>query len=59
MYPTSNFQKIFTIFLHIILEYNLGKRLEGGRLEYICGNKCNVYAYSKTKIYSKNNLNDK
>jgi hypothetical protein len=26
MYPTSNSWKIFTIFLHIMLEYNLGKR---------------------------------
>jgi hypothetical protein len=27
MYPTSNFWKIFTIFLYIMLEYNLGKKL--------------------------------
>jgi len=27
-YLISNFQKIFTIFLHIMLEYNLGKKLE-------------------------------
>ncbi len=26
MYPTSNFWKIFIIFLHIILEYKLGQR---------------------------------
>ncbi len=26
--------------------------------EYICENKCNVHVYSKTLIYSKNNLND-
>jgi len=53
MYPTSNFQKIFTICLNIVLEYNLGKRLE-----YICENECNVHVYSKTQIYSKKNLND-
>jgi hypothetical protein len=51
MYPTSNLWKNFTIFLHIILEYNLGKK-------YICGNECNVPMYSKTQIYSKKNLND-
>jgi hypothetical protein len=28
MYPTSNLQKIFTIFFNIMLEYNLGKILE-------------------------------
>jgi hypothetical protein len=28
VYPISNFRKIFTIFLHIMLEYNLGKILE-------------------------------
>jgi hypothetical protein len=50
-----------------MLGYNLGKRLknklfhfilENGRLEYICGNECNVLVYSKTQIYYKNNLND-
>jgi hypothetical protein len=28
MYPTSNFQKTFTMFVHIMLEYNLSKRLK-------------------------------
>jgi hypothetical protein len=60
VYPTSKFWKIFTIFLHSMLGYNLGKRLknklfhfilQSGRLEYICGNKCNVLVYSKTQIY--------
>jgi hypothetical protein len=53
MYPASN---IFIVFLHNMLEYNLGKRLEkkllhvifkGGRLEYTYENKCNVFVYSK------------
>jgi len=50
-----------------MLEYNLGKIIEMKlfhfilqceRLEYICGNECNVPMYSKTQIYSKTNLND-
>jgi hypothetical protein len=67
MYPTSNFQNIFTIFLHIMLEYNQNKILkkklfhfilQSVRLKCNCGNECNVHVYSKTQIYSKTNLND-
>jgi hypothetical protein len=64
--PPQNFWKNFTIFLHIMLEYNLGKILKNKkfhfilseRSEYICENKCSVPMYSKTQIYSKNNLHD-
>jgi hypothetical protein len=35
VYPTSNFWKIFTIFLHILLKYNLGKRLEKKLFHFI------------------------
>jgi hypothetical protein len=35
MYPTSNFQKNFIIFLHIMLEYNLAKKLEKKLLHFI------------------------
>ncbi len=45
-----------------MLEYNLGKKISfhfiSGRLEYICGNECNVPMYSKTQIYSKKTLNN-
>jgi len=35
VYPTSNFWKIFTIFLHIMLESNLGKKLEKKLFHFI------------------------
>jgi hypothetical protein len=35
MYSISNFWKIFTIFLHIMLEYNLGKRLKKKLFHFI------------------------
>jgi hypothetical protein len=66
MYPTSNFWNIFTIFLNIVLGYNLSKILKkylisfykNKKFEYIFENKCSVHVYSKTQIHSKNNLND-
>jgi hypothetical protein len=64
IYPISNFRKIFTIFLRIILEYNVSNNFflnyfisfYKGRLEYICENECSVTMHSKTQIYSKKNL---
>ncbi len=49
-----------------MLGYNLGKILrkyfisfhKNKKLKYICENKCSVHVYSKTRIHSKNNLND-
>jgi hypothetical protein len=35
MYPTLNFQKIYTIFLHIILEHNLSKKLKNKLFNFI------------------------
>jgi hypothetical protein len=35
VYPTSNFWKFFTIFLHIMLKYSLGKKLEKNIYIYI------------------------
>ncbi len=34
-YPTSNFWNIFTIFLHIMLEYNLGKKFKKKLFHFI------------------------
>jgi hypothetical protein len=49
-----------------MLGYKLGKIFfkyfisfyKNEKLEYICENKCSARVYSKTQIYSKNNLND-
>jgi hypothetical protein len=35
IYPTSNFWRIFIMILHIMLEYNLGKRLENKLFYFI------------------------
>jgi hypothetical protein len=35
VYPTSNVWRIFKIFLHIMLEYNLGKRLKKKLFHFI------------------------
>jgi hypothetical protein len=35
MYRTSNFWKIFTIILHILLEYNLGKKILKNKNQFI------------------------
>jgi hypothetical protein len=58
----SKVQKKFTMILHIMIKHNPKKRIEKkiffslyyGGLEYICMKKIHVIAYSKMKIYSKN-----
>jgi hypothetical protein len=47
MYPTSNFWKIFTIFLHITLEYNLGKRLENKLFHSIIKWEIGIYLWKQ------------